>query len=217
MCTPYGENGNHMTSRKKMDLRNILSLAPMYNLFGYLISDGRWPKEFVDTIVRPAPGCRILDIACGTADILNYLDDVDYFGFDTSEDYIIHAKEKFAEKGIFLHQELTTDVVVNLPPFDIVMAKGILHHLDDEEAKLLFSTAKNALKPGGRLITFDGVYTAKQSLIAKKLLDLDRGEYVRTQAAYKNLAAYSFSKVTCAVRTDILRLPYAHCIMTCEN
>ena len=54
--------------------------------------------------------------------------------------------------------------------FDIVLALGVLHHLDDDEALTLFQIARDAMKPGGRLVTIDGVWTDDQSHIAKYLL-----------------------------------------------
>jgi SAM-dependent methyltransferase len=39
--------------------------------------------------------------------------------------------------------------------YDIVMAFGVLHHLDDAEGRELFRGARRALKPGGRFVTLD--------------------------------------------------------------
>ena len=41
--------------------------------------------------------------------------------------------------------------------FDIVIAHGLLHHLDDRQATELFALARAALRPGGRLIIIDMV------------------------------------------------------------
>jgi SAM-dependent methyltransferase len=60
----------------------------------------------------------------------------------------------------------------------VVPALGIAHHLEDAEAQRLFQIAYDALKPGGKLITFDGVWTDGQSPAARWLLARDRGLYV---------------------------------------
>ena len=93
---------------------------------------------------------------------------------------------------------------------------GVLHHLDDHEASELFSIALSALKPGGRLITLDGVYAPRQSPIARFLLSKDRGEYVREQSAYETLAHKSFSTVKSSIIHNLTApIPYTHLIMEC--
>ena len=57
-----------------------------------------------------------------------------------------------------------------LPPMYIVLAIGVVHHLDDAEAVKLFQLAHAALKSGGRLVTMDGCYVPKQSRVARHLL-----------------------------------------------
>ena len=93
----------------------------------------------------------------------------------------------------------------------------MLHHLDDETAAKLFTLARLALQPNGRLITFDGCYSPGQSRVAHWLLGRDRGKFVRTRAQYERLASACFSKVECHLRHDLLRIPYTHLIMRCSN
>ena len=75
--------------------------------------------------------------------------------------------------------------------FDIVLALGVLHHLDDNEALTLFQIAHDAMKPGGRLVTIDGVWTDDQSHIVKYLLSRDRGRFVRSEAGYQGIGGKS--------------------------
>jgi cyclopropane fatty-acyl-phospholipid synthase-like methyltransferase len=99
--------------------------------------------------------------------------------------------------------------------FDVVLALGIIHHLDDAEAGQLFQIAYGALKEGGKLVTFDGVYANGQSTAARWLLARDRGEYVRSEREYVAIASQVFSKVRPSVRHDLLRIPYTHLILEC--
>jgi hypothetical protein len=92
---------------------------------------------------------------------------------------------------------------------------GILHHLDDGEALQLFHLAQTALKPGGRLITLDGVFVQKQSPCARYIISKDRGQNVRTQQGYLQLASQVFSTITTSIRHDLLRIPYTHIILEC--
>ena len=73
--------------------------------------------------------------------------------------------------------------------FSLVMATGVLHHLDDERAARLYELARRALRPNGRLITYDGCFVPEQSKTARWLLSHDRGKFVRTREAYLRLAS----------------------------
>jgi cyclopropane fatty-acyl-phospholipid synthase-like methyltransferase len=102
-----------------------------------------------------------------------------------------------------------------MEPFDTVLALGILHHLDDAEASTLFSIAAQALKPGGRLITVDGVWVEGQSSVVKYLLSRDRGQFVRKTAEYQKLGAGHFAQMQAQVRHDLLRIPYSLLVLEC--
>lgn len=101
--------------------------------------------------------------------------------------------------------------------FDLVIASGILHHLNDTEALQLFELSYTALKPNGRLITFDGCYASKQSIISRYLLSCDRGRFVRDLGEYKRLARQYFVNVDHTIYNDLLRVPYTHLILECTK
>ena len=83
-------------------------------------------REFVDDYIQPFPGCKILDIGCGTARILDYLPvDVDYHGFDLSQRYIRSASQRYGERGKFTCSVVDKIAVERLPRFDIVLATGL--------------------------------------------------------------------------------------------
>ena len=149
--------------------------------------------------------------------ILNFLPDVNYYGFDMDAGYINSAKKKFGKRGKFVCKRVSKDALDENSRFDLILAKGILHHLNDNEASEMFELAQTHLKQGGRLITFDGCYVPDQNYFAQKLLAMDRGKYVRTKDAYIKLACHSFSNVTPVIRHDLLRIPYTIIIMECTQ
>ena len=168
--------------------------------------------------VIPAPGDKILDIGCGPADVLNYLPSVNYTGLDISPEYICSAKKRFGSKGRFCCGDVgLAPIEGEQGTFDLVLATGVIHHLDDVQAARLFDMARLALRPSGRLVTYDGCYVPQQSRIARWLLAKDRGKFVRTREEYLRLAATRFSKVESHLRHDLLRVPYTHLIMRCSN
>jgi len=100
--------------------------------------------------------------------------------------------------------------------FDVVIAAGVVHHLNDSQTSDLFKLAKRALKPNGRLITLDGCYIEKQNPIAKKLLDMDRGQFIRTEYDYVFLASKHFDTVNAKIDQSYFNIPYTSIIMECR-
>jgi SAM-dependent methyltransferase len=194
----------------------ILDFPRIFNTFTRIVG-GDLLAVFVDRYLRPEEGDKILDIGCGPADILSYLPRVEYVGLDMNSAYIDHARKRFGNKGRFLAQRISRGVINAISPsgFDTVLAKGVLHHLNDAEAIQLFELARFALKPAGRLITFDGCYVKGQSCLARLILSKDRGKFVRTQKEYLDLASTLFKKVHASIHHDLIRIPYTHIIMEC--
>jgi len=193
----------------------LLSVAGVYTGFQKTIKNPR--NNYLSEHVRPQPGDRILDIGCGPAAILDALPGVHYVGVDLSPAYIQEARSRFGNRGEFHCQPIETFVVENPGTFDIVMANGVVHHLDDASAARLFATARLALKPTGRLVTHDGCYVPGQSSIARWLLANDRGRHIRTESQYLRLASSCFTTVRATIRHDLLRVPYTHLIMECSH
>ncbi len=197
-------------------IRSILKAPIVYSTWQSVLGAKRKRNILRDDYIRPFDGMRIFDIGCGPADILNHLEDVKYLGADFSEAYISEAKNKYGDKGEFFVGSADA-----LPPrdekFDLVMALGLLHHLEDAECIALFETAKRQLVSKGRVITFDGVFTENQSSAARFFLNKDRGQNVRFADGYTKLAKQAFGdeNVKFYVRTDLINIPYAHIIMEC--
>ncbi|NER93867.1 MAG: class I SAM-dependent methyltransferase [Symploca sp. SIO1B1] len=198
-------------------LRSFLSLSVFYSFFGWLIGGSSCRTEFVHKYVSPKPGDKILDIGCGPGDIVPYLPDVEYIGFDASLKYIKTAQAKYGHLGQFYCQKVSRTNFNNDSDFDIVLAVGIVHHLNDLEALELLALAKDVLKPGGKLVTFDGVFLKNQSPIARYIIAQDRGKFVRHKEEYFSLTSKVFSDIKVSIRHDLLRIPYTHLILECTK
>ncbi|MDP1997632.1 MAG: class I SAM-dependent methyltransferase [Gallionella sp.] len=200
-----------------MELNSILEQPAVYKLFSTLVGAQNSQSVFVKQYVRPVVGNRILDIGCGPGNILDHLPQVDYFGFDFNPSYIESAVQRYGHRGKFFCQRVSEAQVFLEQPesFDIVLAIGILHHLGDAEAIHMLDISKRALKDGGRLVTFDGCYVDGQSHATKYLLSRDRGQFVRDEKGYTDLAKSRFGEVRASIRHDLLHIPYTHIIMEC--
>jgi len=196
-------------------LRSALKFPVFYTFFGWLIGGHSSRTQFVHQYVTPSLGSRILDIGCGPGTLVAYLPQTKYTGFDISSAYIHSAKSKYGHLGKFYCQN-----VVDLKPeqvgrFDIVLVVGVIHHLNDLEARTLFESAYALLKSGGKLVTFDGVFVEEQTAIARYIIAQDRGQYVRTKEGYLSIASQVFSDIKVSIRHDLLRIPYTHLILEC--
>lgn len=198
-----------------MDPRKLLAVPMFYSLFRQFVGRDSVRRQYAEDHIRAKAGQRVLDIGCGTGDILDFLPNVDYVGFDIDPDYIRLARQRYGTRGTFFCEPVGEGVNAPAASFDIVIAHGILHHLDDDEAKALFSIAHKALKPGGRLITFDGCFSDDQSRLSRFFVSRDRGRHVRCREAYEALARTAFDRVGVTIRHDLIRIPYTHIIMEC--
>jgi len=197
-------------------VRAIFSSPRVYDSFQNLMGASRMRQELVRDYIRPLPGMRILDVGCGTAEIIGFLpEDVGYWGYDISPRYVDAAKVRFGTRGHFHCGLLDVQQVDSLPKFDIVMALGVLHHLNDAEACGLFELAKRALRPDGRVVTIDPCFAERQNPIARFLISQDRGQNVRTAEAYRALPKPNFSGTQGQVRHRSW-IPYTHWVMECK-
>lgn len=170
-------------------IRAILSRPGIYDAMQRLMGARQGRVRNVRNHVRPFPGMRILDLGCGTAQILDALPaDVVYVGFDMSPEYIAAARRRYAARGTFHCRKLEQTDVSELGLFDLVIGTGVLHHLDDESARKFMAIAITALKPGGRIYTVDPCFSPRQNPIARFLISRDRGQHVRDSAGYLELA-----------------------------
>jgi len=183
-------------------------------LYGWLqrgVSPDATKRIFVDSYVKPRSGDRLLDAGCGPGYLLRYLPDVDYVGFDPSESYIEAAREEFGDKGEFVVAGI--DDITTSGQFDIVVAKGVLHHLDDEQVTKIAELAAAVLRPGGRLVCLDPALVDGQHGVARFLVSRDRGEHVRSPDGYRSLVAARLPHVEVIERHDLLRVPYTHAVI----
>jgi SAM-dependent methyltransferase len=199
-------------------MKSVLQNGAMYHLFQVAVGAFSARVSMMRRYLHLQAGQRVIDIGCGPGHILTKMPEgVIYDGFDMECDYIDFANQHFGNKGSFHCRLFDIDAVSEFGPADIVMMNGVLHHMDDDSARMTVSLIEKILKPGGTFFALDGVYTAGQGAIAKWFLDNDRGKFVRTEAAYRAIFLASFPSCEIYLHDDLLRIPYSLAISLCRK
>jgi SAM-dependent methyltransferase len=170
-------------------------------------------QRIVREFLRPFDGARLLDVGCGTGSLLDTLPaGVEYVGYDSNPAYIDVARRKYGERGRFFCARVGSEHEPDPGTFDFVVAKSLLHHLNDEDALGLLQTARRLLRRGGVFFSSDAVRHDGQSIVARILMALDRGGSIRTPDAYRRLICGPFPQAETTLVTDLLPFPYSHFI-----
>ena len=207
---PSGDPG-----QRTHGLWSLLYLPKVYNAFTTVVGSESVMKTLAERFVRPRPQDRILDVGCGTARILRYLPVARYVGIDDNSRCIAAARERYRNSGEFVVGDVGALSANPDERFDIVLASGILHHIDDARAKRLLAASARLLDENGRMVIVDPVFSSAQSPVAKFLISLDRGRNVRTPEQYLTLAKTCFQKVHSQVCDLHPWLPYTQFVMEC--
>ncbi|HEX5037040.1 MAG TPA: class I SAM-dependent methyltransferase [bacterium] len=189
-------------------IRKILGHPLVYRFVQSLagMDKARYTREYL----RPMPGMKILDVGCGTADLLaHFPKPIEYYGVDLNADYIHYAERKFGEKGTFVCGDANDAVLDSKHEFDLIIANGLLHHLEDQDAMKLLEKMASRLRPAGRVVTFDPCYTDNPTRLVSLIMKWDRGQNIRSAENYRKLAVHAFNRIKVHVRDNLSRIP--HC------
>jgi SAM-dependent methyltransferase len=194
--------------------KSALSLPSVFGLYQRVVGAPECHRRFLETFAKPCAGERVIDLGCGTGASLAHLPEgISYVGVDIDSEYIRGALARFGDRGTFLCSDLVTADLSQFAPLDLAISFGVLHHLNDDDARAVLEIARGVVRPGGRLVTIDPCYVRDQSPIARFLNDHDRGRHIRDAESYRRLFAPQGSVET-AVLSDMLRVPYTMIVAT---
>jgi SAM-dependent methyltransferase len=186
----------------------LLALPEAFDLYQRLVGAPRSKRLFVAQHVRATPGERVLDLGCGTGELLSYLPrGVSYLGIDLDDSYVERARKKFGLRGEFICADATA-YESNGSYFDAVIGYGILHHLDDEQCRAAIGVADRALRRGGRAVFAEPARVTGQGVLERTLMNNDRGRHIRTVGAYLALMSARFSDPAADLVRRSYRIPF---------
>ena len=202
-------------------LKRLLTNPRFYELFQKFLGGDNAKKWLVKNVWAPRSGDVIVDIGCGSGNILEYLPpDIEYLGIDTSEEYIRSARRRFAAGGTFFLGTAQDFVNQNNSYFgsaDLVLCNGLLHHLSDCEALEVLELSKRIMKSDGRLVCLEATFLARQTRLSRWILNRDRGKHIRSEQEWKNLIGQAFESYSTHILTGLIRIPYTHIVIECLN
>lgn len=194
-------------------VNKVLASPKVYDTWQFVVGARSCHARFIEEMVRPAHGERILDLGCGVGASVKFLPkDISYVGIDISEPYIQMAREKYGHWGEFICANAAELDPNSLNHFDRAFSFGVLHHLSDEQVARVIDLIRQVVRPGGMFVTIDPCYVPGQSAIAKLMIDNDRGAFVRDQAGFERLVL-GLGTVRSRIFHDLLRIPYTQIVM----
>jgi SAM-dependent methyltransferase len=207
----------HELAQRISGAYRLITVPSIYKGLMFSLGADRAISRYVDEVLQPKPGMKVLDVGCGPANVLAYLPPVDYTGIDLNEKHIAHARQRYGERGRFIVGNAAEDLKQEEQAFDLINVSALLHHLADDEAISLFRSLKRLLKQDGKIVTFDNVWLPSQRIVVKLINTLDSGMNIRTPEAYLGLLNGLGFDVETRVFHDLLRIPYDHVVMIARN
>jgi len=203
-------------SQRINKIYNFINSPLVYRIIQYIMSGTSFRNSIIKKNIKKS-NLKILDIGCGPAQILEQIPRCDYYGYDIDQRSIQYAKKKYRKKNYhFYCKKFNKTEIKKLPKFDFVIFFGILHHLSNKEADKMLTLCKRTMKKNSKLLTEDPILLEKQNIIAKFLIEKDRGINVRQKKEYINLLKKHFKKIKNKV-THQFFIPYTWFTTICSK
>jgi SAM-dependent methyltransferase len=195
-----------------MKTANIFNNPLMYELFQSNIGRSGTREIIRNEILKPEGVNNVLDFGCGIGYHSKEFPNAEYLGIEPLIACVEKAKKMFKKSNReFIVGDHNSLKNYSKSSFDLILAIGVAHHVDDQIFAEFVHESFRLLKPGGRLTTFDPVFHENQTRLSKWIVSRDRGSWVRTKENYLKpiLETYKFSP-SVKIYSKLLRIPYDH-------
>lgn len=115
-------------------------------------------KTLFAASLLPKKGMRVLDVGCGTGDLLQCLVDseAEFVGIDLSSKVIEHAAKRFAGRPNIRLEVASVEQIEGRGPFDLVTCVTVLQHVTDEtDFRKAIHGLVGTLKRGGCILLLE--------------------------------------------------------------
>ncbi|MFD4637926.1 class I SAM-dependent methyltransferase [Lentzea sp. NPDC058436] len=135
-------------------------LMPLYDVLHRVSGLHTVHREMVE-LARPQAGHRVLDVGCGTGNLLRAIGkrhrDVELVGIDPDLKMLARAERKLRRAGLEakLDRGFAQELAFPDASFDRVFSSLMLHHLDSASQAEMLAEVRRLLKPGGLLVLAD--------------------------------------------------------------
>lgn len=148
------------TAREYLPPMGRTWLLPAYDPLSRLLGAGRLHRRLLDQAAL-RPGTRVLEIGCGTGNLLllaqRLTPGVVTTGIDPDRAALARARRKARRRGLDVRLDLGYADALPYPDasVDVVLSSLMLHHLPEAQLGPTFHEVQRVLRPGGRLHLLD--------------------------------------------------------------
>ena len=141
---------NRIAAEKAFHNARFSAAQPTHQTSRYYLALEYWYRDYL-TRINDIPAESVLEIGSGTESLALQLDSADFkfSSIDISEEAITFAQRKARLPQAKFSVQDAHRTNFKSGSFDLVIGRGVLHHLDIE---LACTEIKRVLKPGGRIV-----------------------------------------------------------------
>ena len=196
-------------------MKRILAYPRIYNLYQKLIGSNAYLERFSKKFINAKECEKILDMGCGTANILPFLGTgIKYWGIDFSQKYIDYASKKYLNQT-FICGNICEKNNLN-DNFDIIISKGVMAGLNDEQLLKMFDVIVALSNKKTKIILSDMNYRNDASFFEKFIQSNERNKELRSKDDYIKLISQKFNIDKMTELHNVYRIPYSRIVFECS-